>query len=140
LVLAVNRSRLGNESPAHYRAKERIVKILQESGYSNIQSEVKQPETMLEFLGKRSFVADVQTEKEGRMYIFEVDGKRGHSTRRNISKDKGRDRSMVGIERWTIRIPTGYLVGKRKLSDREILEEIEYQTKFYRINDRLANA
>ena len=82
---------------------------------------------MLELLGEREYVADIQASKEGRTYIFEIDGIRNHSTKRNIAKDKARDRALLGIGKWTIRIPTRYLVGKGKLSDREILEEIEWQ-------------
>ncbi len=80
---------------------------------------------MLELLGERTYIADVQAEKEGRIYIFEIDGKKGHSSKRNISKDKARDRAMLGIGRWTIRIPTGYL-GKR-FSDSDILKDIEWR-------------
>ena len=115
----------GNEYPQHLRAKERLGEILKASGYYNISYEVQQPKTMLELLGERTYIADVQAEKEGRIYIFEVDGKKGHTSRWNLSKDKARDRAMFAIGRWTIRIPVGYL-GKG-FSDSEILEEIEWQ-------------
>jgi len=115
----------GNEYPQHLRAKERLGEILKASGYYNISYEVQQPKTMLELLGERTYIADVQAEKEGRIYIFEVDGKKGHTSRWNFAKDKARDRAMFAIGRWTIRIPVRYL-GKG-FSDREILEEIEWQ-------------
>ena len=82
---------------------------------------------MLELLGEREYVADIQACKEGRLYIFEIDGIKNHSTKRNIAKDKARDGAMLAIGKSTIRIPTRYLIGRGKLSDREILDEIEWQ-------------
>ena len=82
---------------------------------------------MLELLGEREYVADIQASKEGRTYIFEIDGIKNHSTKRNIAKDKARDGALLAIGKRTIRIPTRYLVGKGKLTDREILDEIEWQ-------------
>ena len=117
----------GNESPQHYKAKERLTQILQGSNYENIQVESKQVKVMLQFLGERTYIGDIQCQKEGRIYIFEIDGTRGHSSRWNKSKDKARDRALLDIGRWTIRLKTVWLVGRGKLSDREILEEIDYQ-------------
>ena len=82
-------------------------------------------------LGERTYTADVQAEKEGRIYIFEIDGKKNHSTRRNKTRDKARDGALLGIGRRTIRIPTRWIVGRERFSDREILDEIEWQ-----INER----
>ena len=82
---------------------------------------------MLEFLGEREYVADIQASKEGRVYIFEIDGIKNHSTKRNIARDKARDRALFEIGKWTIRIPTRYLVGKGKLPDSDILKEIAWR-------------
>ena len=95
---------------------------------------------MLELLGERTYIADVQAEKEGRIYIFEVDGKKGHSSRWNLAKDKARDRAMLAIGRRTIRISTRWLVGKGKLSDREILKEIEWQISIIQTTNIAENA
>jgi very-short-patch-repair endonuclease len=89
---------------------------------------------MLECLGERRYVADIQAEKEGQIYIFEIDGVRGHSTRRNRTKDKTRDGALLELNRRTIRLPTWWIVGKGKLSDREILKEIEYQNAQYNVS------
>ena len=115
----------GNEYPQHLNGKKRLGKILKTAGYYNISYEVQQPETVLELLGERTYRADVQAEKEGRIYIFEVDGKKGHSSARNIAKDKGRDGAMLGIGRRTIRIPTRFLGSD--FTDREILKDIEWR-------------
>ncbi len=117
----------GNEYPQHKKAKVRLKEILKTAGYYNISFEVQQPEVMCGMLGERTYTADVQAEKEGRIYIFEIDGKKNHSTRRNKARDKTRDGALFGIGRWTIRIPTRWIVGTKRFSDREILEEIEWQ-------------
>jgi len=82
---------------------------------------------MCGMLGERTYTADVQAEKEGRIYIFEIDGKKNHSTRRNKTRDKARDGALLGIGRRTIRIPTRWIIGRERFSDREILDEIEWQ-------------
>jgi len=128
------------EYPQHLNGKKRLGEILETAGYYNISYEVQQPKTVLELLGERTYIADVQAEKEGRIYIFEVDGKKGHTSRWNLAKDKARDRAMFAIGRWTIRIPTRWLVGKGKLSDREILEEIEWQISIIQTTNIAENA
>ena len=127
ISIQIKKSVYGNESPQHYKAKERLVQILQGSNYEDIQVESKQVKVMLQFLGERTYIGDIQCQKEGRIYIFEIDGTRGHSSRWNKSKDKARDRALLDIGRWTIRLKTVWLIGRGKLSDREILEEIHYQ-------------
>ncbi len=119
------------EQAPHLNGKERLGEILKTASYYDIGYEVKQPKAMLELLGEREYVADIQASKEGRTYIFEIDGIKNHSTKRNIAKDKARDRAIFAIGKPTIRIPTRYLVGKGKLTDREILEEIAYQNEQY---------
>jgi hypothetical protein len=129
MPLIVKKSPLGNESPQHYKAKERLVQVLQDAGYENIKTEAKQPKTMLEFLGERRFITDLEATKEGRIFIFEVDGKKGHSSKRAVAKGNSRDGALYNLRKWPIHLRTWDLIGKRKLSDREILEEIEYQSE-----------
>jgi hypothetical protein len=120
----------GNEYPQHNKAKERLGEILKTAGYENISYETQQAEVMLEFLGERRYIADITAEKEGRHYIFEIDGIKNHSTRRNKAKDKARDRAMlVSLGKRTIRVQTWWLVGRGRLSDLDILKEIEWQLK-----------
>ena len=118
------------ESSAHWKAKYRLKEILENTGYTNIQIESKQAEITIEFLGKRTYIFDVQAEDEqGWLYCFEVDGKKGHTSRRNIAKDRTRDRAMLENGIRTVRIQTIDLVGKKKQTDQEIIQEIEYQLK-----------
>ena len=117
----------GNEYPNHINAKIRLKEILKTAGYKDIQFEVQQPTVMLKGLGERRYTADIQATKKRKKYIFEIDGMRGHSSRRNRAKDKTRDGALLKLKRRTIRLPTWWLVGEGKLSDREILDEIEWQ-------------
>jgi hypothetical protein len=120
------------EYAGHKKAKERLAQILQTAGFTNIQLESKQIKIMLEFLGPRTYIADIEAEKEGKQYIFEIDGKRGHSTRWNKSKDNARDRAMSAIGKQTVRLSTGWLYGERRLPDMVILDEISYQSAKYK--------
>jgi hypothetical protein len=118
----------GNEYPPHLRAKQRLGQILKEAGYENIYYETQQAKIRLQFLGERRYIADITAQKEGKHYIFEIDGKRGHSSKWNLSKDKARDRAMlVSLGKRTIRIQTGWLIGRGQLSDMDILKEIDWQ-------------
>ncbi len=116
------------ESTQHRKGKQRLKEILKRTGYTNIQVESKQAEITLEFLGPRTYIFDVQAEDEqGWLYCFEVDGKKGHTSRRNIAKDRTRDRAMLENGIRTVRISTWDLIGKNKQSDEEIIQEIKYQ-------------
>jgi hypothetical protein len=120
----------GNEYPQHKKAKFRLAEILKTAGYENICYETQQVKVMLEFLGERRYIADVTAEKEGKQYIFEIDGKRGHSSKWILSKDKARDRALlVSLGKRTIRIPTGWLIGRGQLSDLDILKHIEWRIR-----------
>ena len=116
------------EGSAHRRGKDRLIEILRTVGYKDISAEAEQVEVFIELLGFRRYIFDIQAyDEQGWQYCFEVDGKRGHSSRWNKSKDKSRDRAMREIGIKTVRIPTIDLVGKKKQTDKAIIDEINYQ-------------
>lgn len=96
--------------------------------YKNIQIECKQTKVWIEFLGERTYTFDIQVEDQrGRKICCEVDGRQGHSGRWNIAQDRARDRAMCKIGIRTVRIQTIDLIGKKKLSDEDILNDINWQ-------------
>ena len=100
------------EQKPHLNAKTRLKEILKTAGYKNISFEVQQPTIMLKGLGERRYVADIQATKKRQVYIFEIDGVRGHSSRRNRAKDKTRDGALLELEQKDNTIT--YLVDCRK--------------------------
>ena len=118
----------GNESPKHWTAKLVLQKILLENDYSIIDDEFAL-ETINTIIGERDYIIDLFAEdnKDGIRYAFELDGKVGHSTKRDLYKMKIRDGALLEIGIKTIRLKTNDLVGKKKQAVSLILEEIEYQ-------------
>jgi hypothetical protein len=115
-----------NESPRHWAAKYALQKILLENDYSIIDDEFAL-ETINTVVGERDYIIDLFAQKEGKRYAFELDGKVGHSTKRDLYKMKIRDGALLQIGIKTIRLKVNDLVGKKKQGVDIILKEIEYQ-------------
>ncbi len=115
------------ESLRHLEAKERLEEIAVQCGFWYICSEIQLQETRIEYLGERTYTPDLLFEKDEKMYIFEADGKKGHSSKRDQDKDKLRDKILGGQGFTTIRIPVKDLIGRRKLSNQDIIKEIDWQ-------------
>jgi hypothetical protein len=113
------------ESLRHWKGKQVLWKLLLEAGYTVIEDE--HPHPVLTQLGERQYVFDIFAHKDGRLYAFEVDGKKGHSTKTDLHKMKIRDEYMAGEKITTIRIQLDDLVGKKKQPTDLILQEIAYQ-------------
>lgn len=116
------------EGPIHWQGKARLEKILLESGWSIYLHdgddffEVETP------LGTRTYWPDALAWKDGEGWVcFEVDGRKGHSTRKDFQKMNLRDSSFVGIDIRTVRIKNHDLQGRHRRDDSLILEEIAWQ-------------
>lgn len=82
----------------------------------------------IEGIGKRTYIADILGEKNGKMYIFEVDGTKGHSTKRDKYKMVIRDEALESKGYKTIRIRLNDLTSRHRKPDYEtVIAEIEYQ-------------
>ena len=114
------------ESLNHWRAKGALTKILLLDDYSLVQDEFAL-ETINTVVGERDYIIDLFAEKEGKRYAFELDGWKGHSTKRDFYKMKIRDESLLKLGIRTIRIPVRDVVGRKKQPLNIILSEIEYQ-------------
>ena len=79
-------------------------------------------------LGERVYWPDLMAWHDGLGWvIFEVDGKRGHTTRMDLYKMELRDHAFQKTGIRTVRIQTADLVGKKKQPVDIILAEIDYQ-------------
>jgi len=114
------------ESLQHRKGKDALETIIKEIGFVSLQEE-DLPRVMTT-LGQRDYTADILAFKGGKIYVFEVDGKKGHFTPRDMVKMKLRD--TVLLERFgikTVRIKTRDLVGRKKQPVSLIIEDIEWQ-------------
>jgi hypothetical protein len=114
------------ESPKHFKAKIVLQKILLENEWSIIGDEIAL-DVINTVVGERDYIIDLFAAKDGKMYAFELDGKVGHSTKRDLYKMKIRDGALKSIGIKTVRIGVNDLVGLKKQPLDIILKEIEYQ-------------
>ena len=116
------------ESEKHWDAKAALTKILLLNDYSLVIDEYAL-RTINTVVGERDYTVDLFAEKEGKRYAFELDGKVGHSTKRDLYKMKIRDEALLALGIKTIRISVNDVVGRKKQPLEVILDEIEYQKK-----------
>ncbi len=123
----------GNEYEGHIQGKKRLSKILRKRGfYTYYEVDTGTTETEI---GQRSYTVDilgVWQHSDGRVQeiAFEVDGFKGHHSKRNIAKDKFRDRvhwQYQGLP--TVRLLRPWLSGRHKVNDGDIWIEILWQLK-----------
>jgi hypothetical protein len=113
------------ESLKHWKGKQVLWKLLLEAGYTVIEDE--HPHPVLTQLGERQYIFDIFAQKQGQLFAFEVEGFKGHSTKRDFQKMKIRDDYIAGQKIKTVRIQLADLVGKKKQPTDLILQEIEWQ-------------
>ena len=115
------------ESEKHWDAKAALTKILLLNDYSLVIDEYAL-RTINTVVGERDYTVDLFAEdKEGKRYAFELDGKVGHSTKRDFYKMKIRDEALLTLGIQTIRLGVDDVVGRKKQPLKLILKEIEYQ-------------
>ena len=123
----------GNEYPEHIHAKKRLSKILRKKGFYTFY-EVDTGPTETE-IGQRSYTADIlavwqHATGDVQEFIFEVDGKKGHSSQRGRTRDKFRDRVHWEYQRLpTIRLERPWLSGRKKVDDQDIWIEVIWQLR-----------
>lgn len=109
----------GNEYDAHKRAKVRIAKLMQELGFVNI--EIEKPfvyhNMIVDVYGEYSVLKHTDIEKT--KLAIEIDGKKGHSSKRAYHKDKSKRRNL-GIR--VLVLPVGNL--DKKMDDYTIKSEL----------------
>ncbi len=123
----------GNEYPEHIHAKKRLGRILRQKGFITF-NEISTGITETE-IGPRGYTIDcwgIWQHSNGSIQeiAFEVDGHKGHHSKRNRSRDKFRDRvhwQYKGIP--TIRLERPWLAGRHKVTDDDIWIEITWQLK-----------
>ena len=82
----------------------------------------------LTVLGERVYWPDLLAWKDDVGWVcFEVDGRKGHSTPKDLQKMRLRDETFQKFDVRTVRIATSVLVGKRKQNDASVLREIDFQ-------------
>ena len=120
------------ESLKHWDAKAALTKILLLNGYSLVQDEYAL-KTINTVVGERDYTIDLFAEdKAGKRYAFELDGKVGHSTKRDFYKMKIRDEALLVLGIRTVRLSVDDVVGRKKQPLEVILDEIEYQKNLLR--------
>lgn len=123
----------GNEYPEHIHAKKRLAKILRKKGFITFY-EVDTGNTETE-IGVRNYTVDVlgiwqYSSKSVQEIAFEVDGKKGHDSKRNRARDRFRDRVHWEHQRLpTVRLNRFWLAGRNKVDDNDIWIEILWQLK-----------
>ena len=123
----------GNEYPGHIHAKKRLSKILKKKGFITFY-EVDTGTTETE-IGPRNYTIDVlgiwqYPNRFVQEIAFEVDGKKGHMSKRNRARDEFRDRVHWQYKRLpTVRLIRPWLAGKGKVDDHDIWIEIIWQLK-----------
>ena len=114
------------EYPQHKKAKFILKSILIHLGYV-VKEEVSMP-PIKTYLGERNYILDLLAIKDGKAICFELDGFRGHSTKRDFAKMNLRDKVLFQWYRIkTVRIRVRDLVGQKKIPLPIILKEIEWQ-------------
>ena len=123
----------GNEYPGHIHAKKRLSKILKKAGfYTDFEVDTGITETEI---GPRNYSIDVlgiwqHSDGHVQEIAFEVDGKKGHMSKRNRARDEFRDRVHWQYQRLpTVRLNRPWLSGRGRVSDNDILIEIVWQLR-----------
>jgi len=121
----------GNESKQHTNAKIRLKKIVEDMGMI-ADYEISTGTTETE-IGPRNYTIDIfafwTNARTGttKKIAFEVEGHKGHESKRQHSRDINRDKAHLQKGIYTVRINMKDLVGKKKIYDGTIKEEIWYQ-------------
>jgi len=116
------------EGVKHFQGKAAIEKIVLEDGWA---IHTRDGEDFFFFeteQGEREYYPDLMAFKDGLGWVvFEVDGKKGHFTPRDMQKMELRDKTFRKYDVRTVRIKTEDLVGRKKQPVDIILKEIDYQ-------------
>jgi hypothetical protein len=113
------------ESDKHYKAKNRAKNILW-SALGCVNCSTEESQQGVSFDEEKTWSFDAYGELTIKIAI-EIDGKVGHGTKRTIAKDKYRNQDNLSRnDVYTVRFSTDDLVGKKALSEDEIISEIQH--------------
>ena len=116
------------ESVKHWKGKVRLEKILLESEWDIYLRDGEDSFLFKTDLGERGYWPDALDFREWEWLVcIEVDGFKGHTTKRDLAKMKIRDETFLKNDIRTVRILLADLVGAKKQDDSLIKREIEYQ-------------
>jgi hypothetical protein len=116
------------ESTKHWKGKIALEKILLEDDWNIEVRDGEDSFTFADELGQFQYWPDLLAYKDGEGWVdFEVDGKKGHSTKTDLHKMKLRDERFASLGIKTVRLKTDDLVGKKKQPIDLILREIQFQ-------------
>jgi hypothetical protein len=118
------------ESKKHFEGKCAIEKIVLEDGWHLGIRDGEDKFPFLTSLGLREYYPDLMAWKdETGWVVFEVDGKKGHTTKTDNQKMMMRDEAFRMVDIRTVRIKTEDLVGRKKQPLDILLAEIDYQLR-----------
>src|ERR1044071_8587880 len=113
-----------NESPQHFAGKARVEKLVLEDGWSIYIRDMEDSFPFLTSLGRREYYPDLMAWKDGVGWVvFEVDGKKGHSSVVDHHKMELRDKEFLSRGIRTVRLSTKDLVGRKRQTDELLLKE-----------------
>lgn len=113
------------ESDNHYKAKCRARSILGEGLDCQVTS-IEEPQEGESFGEEKHWSLDAYGELTIKIGI-EIDGKVGHGTKSTIAKDKYRNGDNLKRNKvYTVRFKTADFIGKKSLTQDEIIREIQY--------------
>ena len=121
----------GNESEQHQHAKQRLRQIVEGMGMI-ADYEISTGTTETE-IGPRNYTVDLFAfwpDFRTRTTIkvaFEVEGFKGHNTKRQFARDNNRDKAHLKKGIRTVRINMKDLIGKTKVDDYTIKADILWQ-------------
>lgn len=116
------------ESPYHKQGCARIEQIVMLDDWEIWIRDMEDFFPFLTPLGERTYYPDLMAWKDGIGWVvFEVDGKKGHWTNRDLQKMAIRDKAFLDHDIRTVRIKTKDLVGVKKQTTELILQEVDYQ-------------
>lgn len=128
-VLEMSIPTTGNESEQHQKAKIRLKQIVTDLGII-ADYEIKTGYTQTD-IGERTYTVDLfgfwTTRKGTEKIAFEVRGYKGHDSKWSNYKDRCRDKAHLAKGIKTVRIEMKDLVGRKKMDDETIKEEILWQ-------------
>jgi len=121
----------GNESKQHISAKRRLYGIVEDMGMvadfeihtGTTKTEIGERHYTVDLFAFWTHVATGVTHK----IAFEVEGYKGHNSRRQNARDNNRDQGHLRKGICTVRIQMKDLVGKKNLDDTTLKHEIIWQ-------------
>lgn len=123
----------------HKKAKSRVGNLFVKTHKVEYEKEMGKQTTEQ---GERNYIADIYLVSTPKILaqvgstilyhpeqkiIIEIDGERGHSSKRDLEKMKLRDATFRAQGIKTVRLATAWCVGRHAVSDADLMAEINWQ-------------